>query len=256
MSVTPRIIGHRGASATHPENTIAAFTAAREAGADGVELDVRRTADDVLVVHHDAALAGGRPLRRTAAADLPPWVPTLAEALEACADLWVDIEIKNLPSDPDYDAEHGISVAVAGLVAAYGASERVLVSSFDMAGLDRLRAVDPTIPTGWLVFAGASPAQCVQRAAAHGTDAIHPHDLLVDRGFLGAARAAGLAVNVWTVNDPARIVQLAGWGVDGIITDDPALALRALGRRPGRPPARRPRPPPGVGPGAAPGGGG
>jgi glycerophosphoryl diester phosphodiesterase len=229
-----RVIGHRGASATHAENTLAAFAAAADAGADGVELDVRRTADDVLVVHHDAALADGRVLRRTPAAELPPSVPTLAEALEACGDLWVDIEIKNLPSDPDYDAEHGISLAVAAMVAAYGANHRVLVSSFDIGTLDRLRAVDPTIPTGWLVFSGPSPAQAIERAAAHGVDAIHPHDLLVDPSMLARARSAGLAVTVWTVDDPARIRQLAEWGVDGVITNDPAAARRALDQlRPG-----------------------
>ena len=102
-----RVIGHRGASSTHAENTLEAFEAAARAGADGIELDVRRTAE---VVHHDAALADGRLLRRTPAAELPSWVPTLAEALEASGELWVDIEVKNLPSDPDYDAEHGISV--------------------------------------------------------------------------------------------------------------------------------------------------
>lgn len=224
----PRIVGHRGASATHPENTIEAFLAAGEAGADGVELDVRRTEDDVLVVYHDASLADGRLLRRTAAAELPPSIPTLAEALEACADMWVNIEIKNLPSDQDYDAEHGVSVAVAAVVAAYGVNDRVLVSSFDMATLDRLRSVDPTIPTGWLVFSGSAPSQFVDRAAAHGHDAIHPHDVLVDPSFLRRSRSAGLSVNVWTVDDADRIRELAAWGVDGIITNDPAGARRAL----------------------------
>lgn len=223
-----RIIGHRGASASHVGNTIEAFVAAVEAGADGVELDVRRTADDVLVVHHDAALPDGRVLRRTPADQLPAYVPTLAEALEACGELWVDIEIKNLPSDPDHDAEHGVSVAVAALVAAYGAGDRVLVSSFDMGTLDRLREVDPSIPTGWLVFSGSSPDQLVARAVAHGVDALHPHDLLVDRGLVRAAGDAGLALNVWTVDDPDRLRQLAGWGVDGIITNDPAAARQVL----------------------------
>lgn len=224
----PRIVGHRGASSTHPENTIEAFLAARAAGADGVELDVRRTADDVLVVHHDASLPDGRVLRRTPAAELPDGVPTLAEALEACGDLWVNIEIKNLPSDPDYDAEHGISVAVAALVGAYDVGEQVRVSSFDMATLDRLRAVDPGIATGWLVFTGTAPAQFIDRAAAHGHDAIHAHDLLVDRSFLRLAERAGLNVLVWTVDEPARIRQLAEWGVEAIITNDPAAGRRAV----------------------------
>jgi len=110
-----RVIGHRGASATHPENTLEAFRAAAEQGAHGVELDVRRTADDVLVVFNDAHLGDGRLIRELGAAELPATIPTLAQALDACADLWMNVEVKNMPDDPDYDAEHGLSVAVAGL---------------------------------------------------------------------------------------------------------------------------------------------
>ena len=123
-----RVIGHRGASATHPENTLGAFQAAADQGAQGIELDVRRTADDVLVVFHDAHLANGKVIRELGAAELPSFVPTLAEALEVCSDLWVNIEIKNLPEDPDYDTEHGLSIAVAGLVAAFGPAGAAIAS--------------------------------------------------------------------------------------------------------------------------------
>ncbi|MDH3679763.1 MAG: glycerophosphodiester phosphodiesterase [Acidimicrobiia bacterium] len=225
-----RVIGHRGASATHPENTIEAFRAAAEQGAHGVELDVRRSADDVLVVFHDAHLPDGRVVRDVASADLPPTIPTLAEALEACADSWINIEVKNMPDDPDYDSEHGLSVAVAGLILAFDASDRVIVSSFDISSVDRIRSIDPTIPTAWLVWGGADPGSLIDRSVAHGLQAIHPSDLLVDESFVRRAHDAGLAVNVWTVDDPDRIRQLAALGVDGIITNAPADALDALAR--------------------------
>lgn len=224
-----RIIGHRGASATHPENTLEAFRAAADQGAHGIELDVRRTADDVLVVFHDAHLPDGRVLRTVASEDLPESVPSLAAALAECTDLWINVEIKNLPGDPDYDAEHGLSTAVAALLDGFDTSGRVLVSSFDIGSLDRLRTIDPTIPIGWLVWGQADPGSLIGRAVAHGAVAIHPHDLLVDASFMARAREAGLAVNVWTVDDPGRMRQLVDLGVDGIITNTPGAAVELLG---------------------------
>lgn len=225
-----RVIAHRGASATHPENTLEAFRAAADQGAHGVELDVRLTADGVLVVHHDAHLASGEAVCDVAVDDLPDAVPTLAEALEACADLWLNVEIKNSPGEPDYDADQGQAVAVAGLVRAFDAASRVLVSSFDMAALDRIRAVDADIPLAWLVWAQADPVSLVDRAAGRGLAAIHPHELLADRSFVGRCRAAGLAVNVWTVDSMTRVDELARIGVDGIITNHPAEVVARLGR--------------------------
>jgi len=228
VGVTPRIVGHRGASATHPENTLAAFTAAKESGADGIELDVRRTADDVLVCHHDAHLGDGRLIRETQADELPESVPTLAEALMVCDDMWINIEIKNLPADPDYDATHGISVAVAGLVNAFDAESRVLVSSFDVDAVLRIRATDPTIRIGWLCYGQVAPDSLIGRASDHNMAAIHPHDALVDQAFVTKAHEAGLEVNVWTVDDPNRLRQLASFGVDSLITNDPSEAIKAL----------------------------
>ncbi|MEM8924976.1 MAG: glycerophosphodiester phosphodiesterase [Actinomycetota bacterium] len=223
-----RVIGHRGASATHPENTIEAFRAAAEQGAHGIELDVRRTADDVLVVYHDAHLADGRVVRETESDELPNHVPTLADALDACADLWINVEIKNLPGDPDYDHEHGLSTAVAALLQAFDAGERVLVSSFDIGSVDRIHQIDPTIPVGWLVWGQADPISLIERAKAHDLQAIHPHDLLVDESFVAKAADAGLDVNVWTVDDLSRMRQLVGMGVRGIITNTPGPAVDLL----------------------------
>lgn len=184
--------------------------------------------DDVLVCHHDAHLTDGRLIRDTSADDLPESVPMLAEALMVCDEMWINIEIKNVPADPDYDASHGISVAVAGLINAFDAESRVLVSSFDVEGVLRIRGTDPSIPIGWLCFGQASPNSLIGRAAAHKMDAIHPHDPLVDQAFVTRAHAEGLEVGVWTVDDPDRLRELASFGVDSLITNDPAAAIRAL----------------------------
>jgi len=223
------VIGHRGASATHPENTIEAFQAAIDQGAGGIELDVRRTADDILVVFHDAELPSGRRLRETTLEQLPKQIPTLAEALEVSTDLWVNIEIKNLPEDPDYDAKNAISLAVAGLVSAHEAVHRVVISSFNIDSVRRIGAEDRSIPLGWIVWGGqADPASLVARAVGAEMTSIHPQEMLVDRSFVARAHDEGLVIYPWTVNDPNRIVQLAELGVDGVMTDHPAMAVASL----------------------------
>lgn len=229
----PGILGHRGAPLLAPDNTLAGFAACAALGADGVEFDVRRTADDVLVVVHDAVLPDGRIVRETPAGELPESIPLLADALEATSALFVNIEIKNHPADPDYDAEFGISVAVAALVSAFGVLDRVIVSSFDVNTIARLRQAEPAIALGMLTAGQADPRQLIARAESHRFEAIHPHEMLVDQAFVDRARAAGLAVFVWTVDDAERVRELAALGVDAIITNDPAAALTALGRRPG-----------------------
>ena len=83
-------MAHRGASLAEPENTVAAFERARELGADWVELDARRSADGVVVVHHDAHLADGRLIADLTMDELPDGIPSLAEALEACDGMGVN----------------------------------------------------------------------------------------------------------------------------------------------------------------------
>lgn len=225
------VIAHRGASAAAPENTVEAFAAAREMGADWVELDVRRSADGVAVVHHDACLGDGRMIGDLAAAELPGHVPSLAEALEACGPMGVNIEIKNLPEDPDYDGDHLVANAVAGLIAAYLGPERAIVSSFNVDAADAVRAADPAVSTAFL-YGFLDPAQAVGRARAHQMAAVHPFDPCVDAGLVRRAHDAGLAVNVWTVNDPDRMADLVAMGVDGIITDVPDVARSVVGPAP------------------------
>lgn len=221
------VTAHRGASAAAAENTLPAFRLARDLGADWVELDARRSADGVVVVSHDACLPDGRMIVETECADLPESIPSLAEALEACEPMGVNIEIKNLPDEPDYDSDHAVSEAVAGLVQAYLCTERSLVTSFNIDALDRLKAVDPTIPCGWLTFDMGDPASAVGRAVAHGMSTINPYDATVDAALVRRAHDAGLEIHVWTVDDAQRMTKLHEWGVDGIITNVPDVC-RAL----------------------------
>jgi len=221
-------MAHRGASATARENTVEAFRLAREHGADWVELDARLSADGVVVVHHDAHLDDGRMLAELTIDEMPDHVPSLAEALEACDGMGVNIEIKNLPDDPDYDADHAVVDAVAGLSQAYLGPERTLISSFNMDSVDRMHRVDPSLPCGWLFFQITDPVAAIERAVAHEMAAIHPYDNLVDASMVRRAHDAGLRVNVWTVDDPERITALIEMGIDGICTNVPEVARRLV----------------------------
>ncbi|MEM9033576.1 MAG: glycerophosphodiester phosphodiesterase [Actinomycetota bacterium] len=217
------IIAHRGSSATHRENSLPAFTAAVSAGADGVELDVRRTADDRLVVHHDPVLAGGTEIVRCQADDLPSEVPALHEALAACAPCVVNVEIKDLPGEVAFDPERTTARLVTAALSRPPVP--VLVSSFDPGALGVVRGLDPELGLGLLAV---SAEGLVERAVALGARAIHPGDRSVDAALVERAHAAGLQVNVWTVNDPERLRELRAMGVDAAISDDPAAARAAL----------------------------
>ncbi|MBN2622481.1 MAG: glycerophosphodiester phosphodiesterase [Acidimicrobiales bacterium] len=243
------VIGHRGAPRVEPENTVASLRAALALGADGVELDVRRTADGVLAVHHDAHLADGRAIVATTWDDMPDHVPDLAAALDAVQGAGVvNVEIKNWPDDVDFDVGLGIVDRVLEALAARPAAERarVLVSCFHLATVDRVRALAPDLATAWLVLGPVEPlgdtttdpvAALVAQAAGAGHDALHPHHAFVTPTLVEAAHAAGLAVNTWTCDDPERIRWLDGIGVDGVVTNVPDVALAALGRVPSADPA-------------------
>jgi glycerophosphoryl diester phosphodiesterase len=227
---TTNVIAHRGASAAFRENTVDAFAAAREMGADMVELDVRRTADGTLAVHHDAQLADGRLLADLGRADLPSHVPTLEDALDACAPLGVNIEIKNHMGDPDYDESLRLAEAVGALIVERGLHDRVLVSSFNLHDVDRIRAIDRTIPTAWLTTSVASIAETIDRCVRHGHGALHPHFAFATEGLIDACHAAGLAVNTWTVDDPDLMRRLVDDGIDGIVTNVPDVLVSLLSR--------------------------
>ena len=221
------VIAHRGASRVERGNTVAAFERAVELGSDGIELDVRRTADGLLVVHHDAVLGDGRVIVETRRSELPFYVPTLAEALDACAGAWVNLEIKNDPGEPDFDPDDAVVEGVLAELERRGAGAGPwLVSSFRLETVDRCRALAPHVPTAWLVVEVGpdTPAMLAERGHA----AVHPWVETVTEDVIARCHAAGLAVNTWTCNDPARARELAGWGIDGICTDVPGVLLDAL----------------------------
>ncbi|MDZ7678403.1 MAG: glycerophosphodiester phosphodiesterase [Acidimicrobiales bacterium] len=225
------VIAHRGASARRPENTTAAFEAARSLGADAVELDVRRTRDGIGVVRHDAHLPDGRLICGLDAAEVPAGVPRLPEALEACAGMEVNIEIKNVAGDPDFDPDQAMADHVVDTVVAMGLVEQVVVSSFGFAAIERVRTLEPGLRTAWLVVGADRTDELVDRTAAHGHAGIHPHWAMVDASLVERAHEAGLFVNTWTVDDPHQMRRVAELGVDGIVTNVPDVALAALGRR-------------------------
>jgi glycerophosphoryl diester phosphodiesterase len=227
------VLGHRGASATFPENTVPAFRGALDLGADGVELDVRRTADGGTAVRHDAELPDGRRIVDVRSAELPAEVPQLPEVLDACAGAEVvNVEIKNWPADVDFDPAEQLVELVVTLLDERGqlADEHLLVTSFHAPTVDRVRALAPTLPTGFLVINADEPEALVARVADAGHRALHPHHLFVTEDLVELAHAAGLALNTWTVDDPDRIRWLRDIGVDAVIVNDPLAALRALGR--------------------------
>jgi glycerophosphoryl diester phosphodiesterase len=239
ISHVPKIVAHRGASKAERENTLAAFQAALAQGADMVELDVRRTSDGKLIIHHDPHVvteAGTtHAICELQAVDLPPHVPTLTEALDACVGMEVNVEIKNDDTEPDFDPTRSLADAVVKLLRARSDCDQMLVSSFDYATIQRVRELAPDIKTGLLFVApeldGAAPnplAEFIDRIANDGHVAIHPHRYAATAELIEAAHARNLAVNVWTVDNPEELRALSNFGVDALITNTPEAARAAI----------------------------
>ena len=231
----PLIYGHRGASAEERANTTTAYALAIAHGADGVELDVRLTADRVLMVHHDDHDGDLGPFSRLSfdtvrAAD--PDIPTLDEAWGAIGDTaFMNIEIKSEAGETDNAAPRYVADRVAGWIAANDAAPRVLVSSFDPRITARVHAEAPDVLTGQLAGVHVDPERVIADAAnvGHrsvnlGLAAMHAEPASI----VATAAAAGLRVLVWTVNDPDDAVNLADAGVAGIFTDVPDVMVARL----------------------------
>ena len=215
----PLVLAHRGASRAATENTPEAFRLALALGADGVELDTRRTARGDLVVHHDPELAG-TPVRRL----VDPPLPGLAAALDASTGGIVNVELKT-----DGDAPGGVASAFCGLLRRRSGRDRVLASSFDPVALRVVRALRPDVPTALVVGPDGDLGAALREAQRARHCALHAKSELVDRSLVERARALGLALHAWTVNDADELQRLAALGVDGLITDVPDVALAVLG---------------------------
>jgi glycerophosphoryl diester phosphodiesterase len=222
------IYAHRGCTDGFVENTLPAFAEARRRGADGVELDVRLTADSALAIHHDAEIPGLGPVSELVVTMLPGHVPLLPDALAVCEGMVVNVEIKNAPGDAGYDPGQSVAELVATAIDEAGCGERVIVSSFQADTLVAVGAADPMLALGelWPPVIQGDPRRLLDRAADAGWRAVHPFVSSVTPELVDAAHERGLAVNVWTVNSTDDMLALVAMGADVLITDrlGPAVA--------------------------------
>lgn len=227
---SPLIIAHRGASAERPENTLAAFRRALALEVDGIELDVRVTRDGVPVVFHDPTLRrmtgrAGRVAAKTWAelAALPVRgaepMPRLVDVLRLTRGLAVvQLELKSGPVEP---IVHAIRSARA--------AEWVILASFDRRLVASARALAPAIPRMLISEGREAPAALIRRLAACGAGGLSVnHRAIRSEAWVNHFQARGYAVWTWTVNDPVAARRLAGWGVDALLSDDPALMRDAV----------------------------
>lgn len=243
-----------GAVASHPENSLEAFKAAHKLGADVIELDAKLTADDVPVIMHDATLdrttnCSGRVDARTAAelaaacridtlgtdALIAPAsgpgaaIPTLADvAVWAKANkVKLHLEIKNQPTDPDYDPTPGFAQAVLGGVEASGIDKgEVLIQSFWPPNLDQAKARG--FATTLLLLRQSSNQQGIELAKQNGYTVVSPGWPTAGdpKAFIDSAHAAGLPVIPYTIDERSEIARAFDLGADGVITNDPKLGLQ------------------------------
>ena len=239
----PFVLGHRGASHAAPQNTLAAFRKAADAGADGIELDVHLSRDGVPVVIHDnsvdATTDGAGLVRELTLSQLKALdagvrfdaphadasfagerIPTLEEVLvEVGSRLLVNVELKA-------GQTAALVAAVVDLVRRMEMADRVWFSSFKPYALYRARALAPEIPCGLLYGPLNLGTFLLRPFTPH--EALHPYKGLLTARSVRRAHRRGLRVFTWTLDDPAVARKFATWGVDGIITNEPAEILAAL----------------------------
>ncbi|MDQ2974509.1 MAG: hypothetical protein M3R69_03745 [Acidobacteriota bacterium] len=255
MASNPLILGHRGASAIAPENTLAAFARAIRDGADGVEFDVRLSRDRVAVVIHDASLRRTG-LKEVSVSELPSaelqgidvgsWfdrsgrnpnqsfaaekLPTLAQVFEFFSSngglLYVEMK-------GDVTEGSALAAAVARAVHEFQIAERVVVESFDLAAIAEIKRIDSGIRTAALFEPRLSrPISTLRRlkmvdlALSHGADEIALHHTLVAPRMVEKAKREGLEVVLWTVDDRNWIARARAFGIKALIANDPGVMVR------------------------------
>jgi glycerophosphoryl diester phosphodiesterase len=232
------VTAHRGLSLQAPENSMAAFRAAAEAGASYVELDVQRTRDGALVVIHDGDLmrvAGDpRKVRDLTLAEIqsldigtrrgPQYagerVPTLAEVIDyARGRIRINVELKyNVP-------DRGLAPAVVALLREQDFLGQVVITSLDLTALRQVERIEPRLVTGLIVTAAVGNVLRVD------TDFVSLNSARATSRLVAQAQAAGKGVHVWTVNAPEVMLRMIERDVDNIITDDPATLVRVMRER-------------------------
>jgi glycerophosphoryl diester phosphodiesterase len=243
------VIAHRGASGHAPENTLAAFALAAEMGASAVELDVHLSRDRQIVVIHDSRVertTSGRGavrnliLARLRRLDAGSWfnrshpgqsrpefvgqrVPTLQEAIDLAKRTKIGLYIET--KDPELYPED-FEAKIVTLLRRNNFGKRAVLLSFSADSIKKVKGADSSIQTAFLV--SRSKKGAVSAAAAAGADELAIHHTLLTPGMLLEARAAGMRISTWTVNNVPAIRRMAAMGADRIITNYPDRALRIL----------------------------
>ncbi|MBM3650817.1 MAG: glycerophosphoryl diester phosphodiesterase [Alphaproteobacteria bacterium] len=229
MLQLPKVIGHRGAAAYAPENTLESFREARRRGATWVETDVKLTADGVAILMHDESLKRtmgmDRLVAETPRAELPAGVPTFEEAIALWGELGLGCNVEIKPC-PGREAETA-RVAVDVLRRRWPVHlPPPLLSSFADESLAAAQAAAPQFARALLLDRFVKDWQ--QRAAAVGAAGINTNGKRLTAPWCCAIKQAGLALGVYTIDDPAVARALVGMGVDCIITDAPDVILAAV----------------------------
>jgi len=246
------VAAHRGGAALWPENSLLAFRSALALGVDALELDLHLTADGEVVVLHDPSLdrtsTGTGAVRDLKLADLAALrlktrdgavtaerVPTFAQVLDLVAPTSAEL-LPEIKVDTNRQRYSGIEEKVLALIRARGLLARTTIQAFQVETIRRLRELEPTARTMLLVARGdverdrARPAEAVRRARELGATDLGMNHRLIDTDVMSAARAAGIRVSAWTVNEESDIRRMVDLGVDILMSDRPDLAKRLMGR--------------------------
>jgi glycerophosphoryl diester phosphodiesterase len=217
-------VGHRGAAALAPENSLAAIEAAAANGADVVELDLVLAADGAVVLAHGP----------TVPAAAPPLDDGLALAARLGLAVQLDVKIRGVEQDAvDALRRHGllergfVSSYAPPILAAFAAAEPALPRSLtypeDRHNVSGRRLLRPAVNGGLAALRAALPLRLPRRLRAVGASAATLNWSVVSPRAVEVCHALGVAVYVWTVNDRALASSLVETGIDGIITDDPRI---------------------------------
>ncbi len=222
------IFAHRGASIKAPENTLKAFDLAIKEGANGIEFDIRLSADEVIVVIHDGTInrtsnstgkVNSLTLEELQKFDFGEGekIPTLKEVLEKFGNkYWLNIEIK----------EEGFELILVDLLKELKVKEKIVISSFLIPALLKIKKIAPEIPTGYLYEYDLNELDgLLEEVTVNG---IHPVKENITKELVQDAHQKNLAVRAWTVDNPEIAQKLAEYGIDGIITNDPKGIIAAL----------------------------
>jgi glycerophosphoryl diester phosphodiesterase len=222
------VLGHRGSRIPGPENTPEAVRGALEAGGLGSEIDVRRSADgDLVCVHDPVAGPDGRAvIEQSTAALAAAGIPRLAEVVAAAGTGRLVIEVKNLPGEPDYTRDALAAQLLVAELARLDAAADIVISSFDATAVDVARAAGWR--TGLLTIPGVLTQEGLAFVLERGYTELHAHVSTIRHGSARLVHDAGLSLVGWTVTTLSEVEPLRDLGVDAVICDDPAAAVRLL----------------------------